>query len=791
MMNSSIESSLYSKNAEFVPLDQIAESIAKVESLKILPHLASKGIFDEEHRFAVARIVAKSNPERLAQTINNYYIRDERLRIILARIVGRLDGHALSFSIQNFNIKNQKVLKKLVLLSAANNPEKTAEYIEEYQLSSESSRIKVAKFIAKRSGESISTYMPRFHITKEVARIAIAKLSAEQDGEETSEFIVNYEITSQAALKEVAKIAIRQNPIGTANEITEYQINKLSDRLELFLYTFHRKPLTEYSSVALRFFENLKEDLAVFPILALLTNQPLSDEEKQKIVKDTICSISLSPLPSTLIKLIESSFSADLILVRNQIAQLWAILLLDCMHANIPKESLADGIELLNALFNLRAPLLRCSLERPFVKLLKDCKQLICYNRFSIHEKTTWIYLPAMLLAKFFALKWDPMSKEISLVETRALKIFQDKYFKDKLRLPSLLHFLETLYSTEKLSDKEKCDLLEVLVFNSDEVTPSRVFNRLQHISHLITFGEVSRLKSIKKACQLQRAVEQTFKMSLGLGSIKNFRKKFKASFGLFRQPLAVLTYAACLKKLEPDEQPEHLDLLKSYAISVLENNFKTLRYLPTGNPHLELLHKRSGLIDKWKQGAEFQILELLKSKKKESYSRYRLLDTDDPCDLLLIGTEVSSCQRIDGDPESNRCLLAYLLDGKNRAMVIKDALGKIVGRCILRLLWDNFMGEPVLFQEKIYPDKLDEELAEALNLACIERSKQLQVSLYAMHTGASSLEEESIESFGSQIPYEYIDALESQQEKGRFLILNAKQVHSHIYSDEDEIVYF
>lgn len=54
-------------------------------------------------------------------------------------------------------------------------------------------------------------------------------------------------------------------------------------------------------------------------------------------------------------------------------------------------------------------------------------------------------------------------------------------------------------------------------------------------------------------------------------------------------------------------------------------------------------------------------------------YDGWTICDTDNPCDLILIGTEVPSCQHIDKDPSYSKCLLAYLIDGKNRALVVKD----------------------------------------------------------------------------------------------------------------------
>lgn len=942
MMNFSLESSLYLTSSlsdielpptiekETPPLDLIAESVVKVENLKILSYLASQGISDQKERFALAKIVAKTNPQKLAETIQNYAIKEERDRIELARIVAQLDGQAISISIHDFNISNETALKKIALLAATQNPDKTAEFFQNYRLTSESSRIEIAEYIAAVAGASVSCYIAQFKIKNEKARIKIAKISAAQNGQDTTEFFSNYEITDQKALKEIAKIALNQNPIGSSEEFREYHIIDIKDRLELFLYALHKKPLTECSFSFNQFFDDLDEDLKAYPLLALLIENSRTVEETQAIVRGVLTSLGFSPIPPEFIKLIENTISSDNLLLEKQCNHFLAIFLLDCQFSNIPKESIADGLELLTALLNMHAPALRSSLEHPLVELLENCKNLIYYKKLAVKSKKNWSYLPLMLVARYLALTWNLLSKETPIIETRLLKIFRDKFFKDKLQLQSLLQALHIFYSTKELTDTEKLDLLELLVFDSDKSTPSRVLKRLQRISHLITFGEIERLKSLKKAQELKMAVEETFKTQLGLDSIENFREKYAETFGTFRQPYAILTYAQSLKRLDPEEQETYLELLKSYTIAVLEKNFTTLRYSPAGGPHLKKLHTRPELIDQWKKGAKFPISELLQGPKEEEetplsidfqsifsqkilleehypkdlcpflvnalrepsqiikikktlqercsalqqalkksateeedrrkikmlsvqtqainlllhssfsketreklntliqqlhqlfpvkedrpllisdleiimthlssesgsdeenpYDHYHVLDTDDPCDLLLIGTEVAgSCQHIDYHSTVNKCLLAYLLDGKNRAMVIKDAHGKIVARCMIRLLWDSFSEMAVLFQERIYPHEIEDNLRMALNQACVERAQQLDVSLIATHTGTIPYDDTAT-SLGSGIPYEYVDALGSMYERGEFAITKARVVYCPTYSDEDDIVYF
>jgi hypothetical protein len=157
------------------------------------------------------------------------------------------------------------------------------------------------------------------------------------------------------------------------------------------------------------------------------------------------------------------------------------------------------------------------------------------------------------------------------------------------------------------------------------------------------------------------------------------------------------------------------------------------------------------------------EIVEALKSSKENrqltQYAGWEVVDTDDPCDLLLLGTEVpGSCQRIDGDPNLNKCLLSYLMDGKNRAIVVKNKSGNIVARAILRILWDDVKKEPVLFQERSYPLVLDPLVERALNESFKRRAREIGLPLLSGKRTISRYPNR-VRSLGDVAPSEYVDA--------------------------------
>lgn len=153
---------------------------------------------------------------------------------------------------------------------------------------------------------------------------------------------------------------------------------------------------------------------------------------------------------------------------------------------------------------------------------------------------------------------------------------------------------------------------------------------------------------------------------------------------------------------------------------------------------------------------------------------KYIIEDTDNWEDMLLSGTEViGSCQRISGSSENNKCLLAYLADGKNRAIVVKDAKsGQIVARRIMRLLVDGNSGQPVIFQERLYRNPgVPAEALQAIDFMFARRANQLGLPLVRTAEPNESTIPVDLKSLGSPAPFEYVDAGGLGVTQGRFTI--------------------
>lgn len=155
-------------------------------------------------------------------------------------------------------------------------------------------------------------------------------------------------------------------------------------------------------------------------------------------------------------------------------------------------------------------------------------------------------------------------------------------------------------------------------------------------------------------------------------------------------------------------------------------------------------------------------IEKMINAKERSGYTGWTVEDSDHWEDLLLCGTEVlGSCQNINGNPDYNKCLMNYILDGKNRVVILKDEKGCIQARVILRLLWDSNLKKPVLFRERLYHNAgINEKYISEVDVMCLNKAKAMGIPLTKTKGYDSEVSyNNSIESLNGRAPYEYVDA--------------------------------
>ncbi len=170
---------------------------------------------------------------------------------------------------------------------------------------------------------------------------------------------------------------------------------------------------------------------------------------------------------------------------------------------------------------------------------------------------------------------------------------------------------------------------------------------------------------------------------------------------------------------------------------------------------------------------------QLNSQKKKLDLTGWKIRDTDYYWDLFMAGTDVQgSCQSVEGDPSLNKCLMAYVMDGKNRMLTIVDETGTIEARSIFRLLLDEETKSPVLFMEELYPSFVQGLLAAAIEKFALLRAQSLNLPLLSSESTFQSYPyKHNIQSLGSVAPWEYVDAIHTDAEEGVFSIPNAQVI--------------
>lgn len=247
---------------------------------------------------------------------------------------------------------------------------------------------------------------------------------------------------------------------------------------------------------------------------------------------------------------------------------------------------------------------------------------------------------------------------------------------------------------------------------------------------------------------------------------IDNFWDKYNNFENKMRVPCSLIKYVTKLTSLQDSRLSIDIQRL---VRSILENKVEEERYLIHDNPHLQFIQENfSSVFTKWKVSLEPK--EITIDIKKQLIA----VDTDQMQDLLLCGTEIDgSCQRIDGNPETTKGLIAYILDGKNRMLAIKNKQsGKIQARCLLKILLDNDTQKPVLFQERIYPTA--SEYTNLLNDLAENKAKDLNLSLYTLDTNNRNLNmqiRKKIISLKNSLAYEYVDGMRGMITNGEVTI--------------------
>lgn len=234
------------------------------------------------------------------------------------------------------------------------------------------------------------------------------------------------------------------------------------------------------------------------------------------------------------------------------------------------------------------------------------------------------------------------------------------------------------------------------------------------------------------------------------------------------------------LAKHPSDQQPEEL-LAQKLLMEMTQPHFAK-RNITQKIEHLKTIGKLYNLNITCEFNSDLHLMQSLFNSplSQRSLENYTVVDTDHPIDLLLCGTEIQgSCQRVDGNPNLNKGLLGYLLDGKTRMVAVKNGEGKSEARALLRLLWNEDKNTPVLCLSRLYQNNnTSPSFSNAIIRQALLKAQNMGVPLVS-HYLATNQElgnrfNDSLVGLGGPAPFEYVDEAQmgQVQHQGRFKLM-------------------
>ena len=220
--------------------------------------------------------------------------------------------------------------------------------------------------------------------------------------------------------------------------------------------------------------------------------------------------------------------------------------------------------------------------------------------------------------------------------------------------------------------------------------------------------------------------------------------------------PLYVNNILSLEEKFSKEIIAELMGLIELFITSSISGQFVAARHDTRNNPHLaEVYRQRPDLASGW--SASFgHFSDGITGQSKRGFT---LSLTEDPWDLFVSGFEVKSCMSPGSTSGSgvNRCLMSYVMDGRNAMLVQKNARGNIVRRQLIRLVLVGQPSQPALMLEKVYGTKKKEEA-----LLFCEAAQELAVKLdLPLYRGVrfNDISHEKLTLLSGRSPFDYFDS--------------------------------
>lgn len=346
-------------------------------------------------------------------------------------------------------------------------------------------------------------------------------------------------------------------------------------------------------------------------------------------------------------------------------------------------------------------------------------------------------------------------------VDTQHTLILEKEIKKIKFRIANL----EIQMHKEKcpLSEKSKIQVSLEKIEHIEEHSGS-FLHTLEILNTLLTMQDPQKLEIILKNYEKldNKIIFDLFQMVFAMDEKTDFSEILK-----MRAPNAFIELHLRLNELKGDERSNAEKGIKKLLLSIINGDYENERHREDMNIHLKkIFTARPGLKEKWMKAPKFKLNELISSANQ--FSHYEISDTNNPCDILLLGNELNSCMALNRRIQCVKGLLAFAMDGKIHSIIIKNNEGKICAETQLYLMWDEINQKPVLYLGLINYQRTPPFL-KGIQAYAKKRAEELELDLVTCYDGAHFIQNAknakhkgkypgNVKSLGSPFQIEYID---------------------------------
>ena len=220
--------------------------------------------------------------------------------------------------------------------------------------------------------------------------------------------------------------------------------------------------------------------------------------------------------------------------------------------------------------------------------------------------------------------------------------------------------------------------------------------------------------------------------------------------------PLYLNNILSLVENHSKEIMAELMGLIDLFITSSISGQFVAARHDTRNNPHLaEVYRQRPDLASGW--SASFgHFSDRITGQSKHGFT---LSLTEDPWDLFVSGFEVKSCMSPGSTSGNgvNRCLMSYVMDGRNAMLVQKNARGNIVRRQLIRLVLVGQPLQPAMMLERVYGVKKKDETL-LFYAAAQELAVKLDLPLYR-GIRSNDISHEKLTLLSGRSPFDYFDS--------------------------------